>query len=281
MSIRKLLAALACATLLAAAGTVSLRADTPPIPRHVTLTASSASRTPGVEQCLIALVGDDVVFPVPGTVPVPGASVVFTVTGANTAGGTLVTDTNGEARFCYTPAAGGFDTIDAYADSDGDGRQDFGEPGNSLTADYRLPRPWGRVRAWGANYYGQLGNGAGRGIGSGQWPSAVYELSAGGNHTLAVATSGTVWAAGFSALGQAGWKVPEWECGGALLPCNFWPVQIDKTPRPLADPPPPLDFLTQITNVAAGSVHSLALDQNGTVWAWGATARSNWETPPA
>ncbi len=47
--------------------------------------------------------------------PVPGATVDFTVSGANTASGTATTDANGQARFSYKGTNTGFDAITAQA----------------------------------------------------------------------------------------------------------------------------------------------------------------------
>jgi hypothetical protein len=48
-------------------------------------------------------------------VPVPGVTVNFTVSGANTASGSCVTDANGQCTFTYVGTATGFDTITATA----------------------------------------------------------------------------------------------------------------------------------------------------------------------
>jgi hypothetical protein len=47
--------------------------------------------------------------------PVPGHVITFAVTGANNAGGTASTDSNGQATFTYTGAIPGDDTITATA----------------------------------------------------------------------------------------------------------------------------------------------------------------------
>ena len=60
--------------------------------------------------------------------PTPGISVVFTVTGSNSTSGARTTDGDGQAEFCYTGRLFGVDTIDAFADTDGDGQRDLGEP---------------------------------------------------------------------------------------------------------------------------------------------------------
>ena len=272
MPTRHPLGLFACVAALAVVGAVSLRAEAAADPDRITMTPSALSGTAGAPQCVTAFVQGSVAFPVPGLVPVPDVTVVFTVTGANAASGSATTDVNGEATFCYTPATNGGDRIDVYADSNGNGRPDLGEPGTFVTAEYTAARASGRLRAWGSGFYGQLGDGAGAGLGSGQWPSSLYQASAGSHHTVIVAQDGTVWAAGLTMFGQAGWDTGSWGCGG-IYPCNFWPSQLNKN-RPLTDPPPPPDYLTRITSVAAGGSHSLALDEDGTVWAWGSNAAS-------
>ena len=50
-----------------------------------------------------------------------GATIAFSVSGANTAAGTGVTDVNGQATFTYTGASAGGDTISACYDADANG----------------------------------------------------------------------------------------------------------------------------------------------------------------
>jgi hypothetical protein len=65
--------------------------------------------------------------------PVPGVTVRFSVTGANTASGSDVTDANGQATFTYTGTVAGLDTISAFADTNNSGTQDAGEPSGVAT----------------------------------------------------------------------------------------------------------------------------------------------------
>jgi hypothetical protein len=65
--------------------------------------------------------------------PVPGVTVRFSVTGANTASGSDVTDANGQATFTYTGTVAGLDTITAFADTNNSGTQDAGEPSGVAT----------------------------------------------------------------------------------------------------------------------------------------------------
>jgi uncharacterized repeat protein (TIGR01451 family) len=65
--------------------------------------------------------------------PVENGSVLFTVTGANTASGSDTTDASGDATFTYTGTAAGDDTITACYDKDGSGTCDSGEPTATAT----------------------------------------------------------------------------------------------------------------------------------------------------
>jgi len=103
--------------------------------------------------------------------------------------------------------------------------------------------------AWGDNADGQLGNGTT--VNSDQ-PVAVSGLSevttvsAGGNHSLALLSNGTVMAWGENGSGQLG--------NGTTTN---------------SDVPVAVSGLTGVTAIAAGAKHSLALLSNGTVMAWG------------
>jgi len=78
-------------------------------------------------------------------------------------------------------------------------------------------------------------------------PGGIVQAEAGGRHNLALGANGTVWSWGQNTSGQLG-------DGG----------QVDR-PRTPAQVP----GLTGIVQVAAGDTHSLALRNDGTVWAWG------------
>lgn len=64
---------------------------------------------------------------------VAGASVLFTVSGANTASGSGITDASGNASFTYTGTAAGVDTITACYDKNNNGTCDSGEPTATAT----------------------------------------------------------------------------------------------------------------------------------------------------
>ena len=67
---------------------------------------------------------------------IPNVKVYFTVTGANTKSGSATTDANGVATFTYTGTANGADTVQAYADLNGNTTEDSGEPANSTSVNW-------------------------------------------------------------------------------------------------------------------------------------------------
>jgi alpha-tubulin suppressor-like RCC1 family protein len=112
----------------------------------------------------------------------------------------------------------------------------------------------GTVWAWGANGDGQLGDGtAGN---KRTTPVQVRNLSdvqavAGGwLFSLALKNNGTVWGWGSNAAGQLG--------DGTISNQRNTPVQVSD--------------LSDVQAIDAGTVHSLALKNDGTVWAWGRNA---------
>lgn len=78
-----------------------------PVPTTLTLTPPTATNVAGEEHCVTATVTDQF-----GN-PVPGVPVAFAVSGANSAGGTVVTNGAGQAVFCYTGTVAGNDAITA------------------------------------------------------------------------------------------------------------------------------------------------------------------------
>lgn len=109
----------------------------------------------------------------------------------------------------------------------------------------------GTVWAWGSNEHGQLGDGTyedslepvqAEGL------SGVTAISAGKDHSLALKNDGTVWAWGYNAYGQIG--------EGSL---NYTGSAV----------PILVNGLNGITAISSGGSHCLALQGNGTVWAWG------------
>ena len=119
----------------------------------------------------------------------------------------------------------------------------------------------GTVWAWGRNEYGQLGDGTRtdsprpvqvKGSSGTGWLADVQAIAAGGSHSLALKTDGSVWAWGWNYKGQL---------GDGSMSESYLPVQVKG--------PGGSGWLTEIKAVAAGDVHSLALRTDGTVWAWG------------
>jgi alpha-tubulin suppressor-like RCC1 family protein len=112
----------------------------------------------------------------------------------------------------------------------------------------------GQVLAWGRNVEGELGDGTTI-FASGtpvvvSLPSGitVTAIAGGGDHSLALTTSGQVWAWGSNSNGQLG--------NGTLTNSNT-PVAVS------------LPLGTTVTAIAGGGSHSLALTDSGQVLAWG------------
>lgn len=115
----------------------------------------------------------------------------------------------------------------------------------------------GNVWAWGFNGYGQLGDGTT--ISSAtpvqvQFPAAIAitAIAAGYDHSLALDTYGRVWTWGDNIDGQL---------GDGTTTNSSTPVMVLSSSGSL---------LSGVTAIAGGGIHSLALDTNGNVWAWGA-----------
>ncbi|MGA2835436.1 MAG: MBG domain-containing protein [Acidimicrobiales bacterium] len=111
----------------------------------------------------------------------------------------------------------------------------------------------GEVFAWGANLFGQLGDGTTQAT---ETPVAVAApagvtftaVAAGGDHSLALSSTGTVYAWGANSHGQLG--------DGSTTSVDA-PVVV-ATPAGVT-----------FTAIAAGTGHSLALASDGQVYAWG------------
>lgn len=124
----------------------------------------------------------------------------------------------------------------------------------------------GRIYTWGWNAYGQLGQGdddddphptpvlvhvEGQGGPSDTYPFVA--VAVGELHSLALRSDGTVWAWGGNSHGQL---------GDASTTQRNSPVQVRRSTNPNA-------VLKGIVAIAAGSNHSLALSEEGIIYAWG------------
>jgi hypothetical protein len=115
--------------------------------------------------------------------------------------------------------------------------------------------------AWGSNGHGQLGNGstassatpvAVEGVGGSGTLLGVTALAAGGSHSLALLSGGTVDAWGYNGVGQL---------GNGSTTGSITPVAVEGVGGSGA--------LSGVTAIAAGDASNLALLSGGTVVAWG------------
>lgn len=104
-------------------------------PATLTLAPETETNTVGTQHTVTATVRDV------SNNPTPGVTVRFSVTGATSAGGSSTTDASGQASFTYTGTAAGDDTISAFADTDGNGTQDAGEPGDTAAKTWTAGPP--------------------------------------------------------------------------------------------------------------------------------------------
>ena len=113
----------------------------------------------------------------------------------------------------------------------------------------------GKVRAWGANGSGQLGDG---GAFEKTAPIEVVLLdnvvliNSGGDFSLAVKDDRTMWAWGHNDLGQLG--------DGTTITRHYNTQVVAPSGE---------GHIENITGVSGGALHTLALQAGGTVWAWG------------
>lgn len=111
----------------------------------------------------------------------------------------------------------------------------------------------GSMWTWGYGGYGQLGNGSTSSesnIVKVTGLSTVVAIGAGDNHSLAVQSDGSVWAWGYNGYGQL---------GDGTTTQEATPIQVGTS----------TSGFSGFSVVEGGSNFSLAMQSNGTVWAWG------------
>ncbi|WP_295449705.1 Ig-like domain repeat protein, partial [uncultured Thiodictyon sp.] len=103
----------------------------------------------------------------------------------------------------------------------------------------------GSLWAWGANPYGQLGNGTTTaGVNPLQVMTGVAAIAVGHEYSLALKTDGSLWAWGHNWFG---------ELGDGTTTDRWIPVQV----------------MTGVAAIAAGGYHTLAIKTDGSLWSWG------------
>lgn len=140
----------------------------------------------------------------------------------------------------------------------------------------------GRVLAWGENDYGQLGDGSLKNSETPRWVCAagyagecsnedeqlkgVSAISAGESFALALLDTGEVVGWGDNRTSELGGTSDE-ECENKSMVCRKTPktVNVKEEENPLREKP-----LSGVTEIAAGSEYSVALNTEGKVYSWGA-----------
>ena len=148
--------------------------------------------------------------------------------------------------------------------------ENFGEIAEIVSGgDFNLVRDTqGRIWSWGENSSRQLGDCGGSGVHSRarilevgdclpddqRLVEPVVGLAGGGTHALALTRDGSVWSWGGNEEGQLGFDTPIDPLLGVHGSQGF---------------PRRIEGLPEITAVAAGLTHSVALSAEGAVWTWG------------
>lgn len=105
-------------------------------PDTLTLAPSTDTNTAGDQHCVTATLNDGF------GIATAGATIRFSVGGANSSSGSLNTNASGQAQFCYTGTNVGNDTITAYADKNVNGVDDgAGEADATASKTYTAANP--------------------------------------------------------------------------------------------------------------------------------------------
>jgi len=189
-------------------------------------------------------------------------------------------------------------TSDLKSDTDGDGSPDSNESDATTTSassyagaatSSAITPP--TLLGWGNNYFGQIT----QPVASGRLPAGIIQVSGGYGHSVAVTSSGAVYAWGDDEYGQATaptwtgvWEVVAgiyhslalksdgtvegWGAGAAGTATGTEPNFGQATP-------PDFSSANPAVALAAGGYHSLALRADGTVVAWGNDDAGQTEVP--